>query len=291
MVDFIWFKKMNFKNWFIKEEAALNKQTHVFDFDDTIAVTKSPNIVMLYDNGAPAHQSEQEVINWLKQNSLRSDEVLKGPHGKYIEYIPSRKGYACYVSSSGLAKIQTNYPGKESITGISEPLKVGQSVLIDFTSAFGVDSETSKPIVQTIDKIKKLNAAGADTMVLTARRGEGKGKSIHGHEVEPTNKKDIISFLNKHGASPTDGVVGTTGGDKGQILYHKAVASKPEEEKPEELHFYDDLSKNINNVHQTLGGKINQDLYLYGPGDFESGAADVNRPSKIIKGRKNSKNL
>lgn len=164
---------MNFQQWLLKEESSPEKQAHVFDFDDTIAVTTSPNIVMLYQDGLPAHKSKSDVINWLKQNQLSQHEILPGSHGKYIEFVPSRNGYAAYVSSSGLAKIQTNYPGKENITGISEPLSQGPSVLIDFTSAFGVDHETANPIQQTVAKIKKLNAAGADTMVLTARRGEG----------------------------------------------------------------------------------------------------------------------
>lgn len=282
---------MNFKQWLLKEKSNPSKQTHFFDFDGTIAVTTSPNIVMFYQDGSPAHKSEDDVINWIKQNGLNKQELLSGPHNKSIEFIPNKKGYAAYVSSSGLAKIQTNYPGKESVTGISDPMPKGPSVLIDFTSSFGVDHETAKPIKQTIDKIKKLNSVGADTMVLTARRGEGIGRSIHGHNIEPTNKKDIIGFLNKQGASPTSGVVGTTGGDKGQILYNKAVKEKPDNKKPEEIHFYDDLSKNTNNVIQTLGGKVDQDLYVYGPGEFYTGQANVNIPSKVIRGRKNVKEL
>jgi hypothetical protein len=283
---------MNFKKWlYLIENAPVDKQAHVFDFDDTIAVTSNPNIVMLFQDGKPAHQSEQDVINWLKSNGLSSEELLNGPHNKPIEWISSKKGFASYVSSSGLAKIQSNYPGKESITGISDPLSSGPSVLIDFTSSFGVDHYTAKPIKQTIDKIKKLNNAGADTMVLTARRGEGKGKSIHGHDVETTNTRDILSFLNKYGASPTDGVIGTAGGEKSQILYNKVVAQKPEGDKPEEIHFYDDSPKNTRDVSQSLGGKIDQDLYVYGPGEFSKGNASVDRPSLGVRGKKRAKNI
>jgi hypothetical protein len=281
MGDFSRYQKMNFKEWLIKKEAAPEKQAHVFDFDDTIAVTDSPNIVMFFNDGQAAHKSEQEVLQWLNQNSLKSNELLKGPNGKSVEIVPSRGGYAAYVSSSGLAKIQTNYPGKESITGMSEPSPVGPNVLIDFTTAFSVNQNTAVPIKQTIEKIKKANASGADTMVLTARRGEGKGKSIHGKELEPTNKKDIHNFLSKQGAAPSLGIVGTTGGDKGNILYNKVAP-----EQPEEIHFYDDLPKNINNVARTLGGKIPADLYLYGPGEFAKGQANADRPSIKIPGNK-----
>lgn len=280
---------MKFKYWLKEQESPPEKQTHVFDFDDTIAVTDSPNIVMFHQDGQPVHQSENDVIDWLKQNGLNKHEILPGPNGKGVEYIPERKGYAAYISSSGLAKIQTNYPGRESITGVSEPPENGPSVLIDFTASFGVNPVAAQPIKQTIDKIKKLNASGADTMVLTARQGQGKRRSIRGHDIETTNKKDILNFLSKQGATPTDGVVGTAGGDKGKILYDKAVASKPEDEKPEEIHFYDDLSKNTNNIAQTLGSKVDQDLYIYGPGDFASGQASVNRPSKVLLGKRRFK--
>ena len=56
--------------------------------------------------------------------------------------------------------------------------------------------------------------------------------------------------------------------------------------KPEEIHFYDDLPKNINNVARTLGGKIPADLYLYGPGEFAKGQANADRPSIKIPGNK-----
>lgn len=272
---------MNFKEWLLKEEAPPEKQAHVFDFDDTLAVTDSPNIVMLFNNGEAAHKSEKEVLQWLSKNGLSPHELLKGPHGKTVESVPSKGGLAAYVGSSGLAKIQTNYPGKESITGVSQPQPFGPSVLIDFTAAFGVNQNTVIPIKQTIDKIKKANAAGADTMVLTARRSEGKGKSIHGREVEPTNKTDIDNFLSRQGASPSLGVVGTAGGDKGKILYNKVAP-----EQPEEIHFYDDLPKNIDNVAKTLGGKITPDLYMYGPGEFATGKASAEKPNMKISGKK-----
>lgn len=276
----------NFKKWLQKEEVSPEKQTHVFDFDDTLAETDNPNVVMLYQDGHPVHRSEKEVIEWLKTNGVHADELLKGPNGKYVEFVPSRKGYACYVNSGGLAKIQTNYIGKEAISGVSEPPKVGPSVLVDLTLSYGVNQNTAKPIQQTINKIKRLNAAGADTMVLTARKGEGKGKSIHGHDVETTNAKDITSFLSKYGARPTAGVIGTAGGDKGDVIYRKTIAGKSENDKPEEIHFYDDHPKNTNNVAQTLGGKVNQDVHLYGPGSFASGKANANRANRIIKGSK-----
>ena len=280
---------MKFKHWLLKEEASPDDQTHIFDFDDTIATTDNPNVVMLYNNGQPAHQSEEEVLDWLKNNGVHSDELLKGPRGKAIDFIPNRKGYACYVDSLGLAKIQASYIGKEAISGVSEPPTAGTSILVDLTLSYGVNNYSTKPIQKTIDKIKRLNSAGAETMVLTARKGEGSGKSIHGHDVETTNSKDIINFLGKHGARPTSGVIGTAGGDKGDAIYRKTIAGKPENDRPEEIHFYDDHPKNTNNVAQVLGGKVSQDLYLYGPGSFATGKADANRVDKVIKGQKEKK--
>jgi hypothetical protein len=277
---------MKFKFW-LKEEESHEKQSHVFDFDDTIAVTKGSNVVMLFQDGEPAHSSVEGAIEWLKQNGVASDELLKGPKGSPFEYIPSRNGYAVYVNSSGLAKIQNNYRDHYTFTTDDTPVpKKGPNILIDPTPSFGVDDSTTTPIDQTINRIKSLNSKGADTMVLTARRSEGGGKDIRGRHLTPTNSKDIFDFMKKHGAAPTDGVVGTAGGQKGNELYKRVVSSKPEQEKPDEIHFYDDNPMNTSNVAQTLGGKIKQNLFLYGPGDFSKGHASAEKPNKVINSLK-----
>ena len=97
---------MNFKVWLFEQEAVEPaKQTHVFDFDDTIATTDNPNVVMLYNNGEAAHKSAREVMDWLKQNGVSNDELMNGPNKKPFEFITSRDGYAVYVNSAALAKI------------------------------------------------------------------------------------------------------------------------------------------------------------------------------------------
>jgi hypothetical protein len=170
----------SFKKWLNIQEDTVpgnsppSKQVHVFDFDDTLGVTDNANGVMLYANGQAAHTSKGQVVDWLKSMGLHDQDLLKGPKGSSIEFVPSRKGFVAYISSGGLAAIQRNYPrSAQFVTGISEPSGKGEEVIIDFTPSSNVNKNTTKPIDQTIQKMKQVNASGGDTMVLTARKSSG----------------------------------------------------------------------------------------------------------------------
>lgn len=263
----------------IQEEADIvpgdapgNKQVHLFDFDDTLGVTTNANAIMLYQDGAPVHKTEKDAREWMRSKGL-SDSDLLDPG---IVAIPERdNAYAIYVSSSGLAKVQSKYDkSDQKVTGYSEPDK-GEQILIDFTPSSNTDVETTKPIDQTIEKLKAANSAGAKTAVVTARTAKGDVEDIHGKKISATNAKDMEEFLSKQGATPTDGVFGVSGGDKGgKIKQHFVDVADP----PEEVHFYDDLSKNTKDVESALAGKIPAELFVYGPGEFAHGQADANNP-------------
>lgn len=265
----------------IKEEAKQpvpgdapgEKQVHLFDFDDTLGVTTNANAIMLYQDGQPVHRSESEAREWMKKLGL-SDKDLLDPG---IVPIPERNNaYAIYLSSSGLAKAQSKYDkSQQKVTGHSEPDE-GEQILIDFTPSRGTDVETTKPIKQTIEKLKSANAAGAKTAVVTARSASGEVEDIHGKKLNATNAKDMEEFLAKQGAAPTAGVFGVSGGDKGDKIKKQFVdVANP----PEEVHFYDDLSKNTKDVEGALAKKIPSELFVYGPGEFDKGHADANKPS------------
>lgn len=256
----------------IPGDAPGEKQVHLFDFDDTLGVTTNANAIMLYQDGEPVHKSEKDARNWMKSVGLSGGDLLDPG----IVAIPERdNAYAIYVSSAGLAKVQSKY-GKEDqkVTGFSEPDK-GEQILIDFTPSSGTDIETTKPIDQTIEKLKAANAAGAKTAVVTARTAKGAVEDIHGKKISATNQKDMEEFLSKQGAAPTDGVFGVSGGDKGgKIKQHFVDVAEP----PEEIHFYDDLSKNTKDVEAAMANKIPAELFVYGPGEFAHGQADANNP-------------
>jgi len=206
-----------------------------------------------------------------------SDKDLLDPG---IVSIPERDGgYAIYVTSGGLAKIQSKYDkADQKVTGFSKPDK-GEQILIDFTPSSNTDAETTKPIDQTIDKLKAANAAGATTAVVTARTASGEVEDIHGKKIKATNSKDMEEFLAKQGAAPTDGVFGVSGGDKGgKIKSHFIDTANP----PEEVHFYDDLSKNTSDVKNSIAGQTPAELFIYGPGEFAHGGADAKNPVEVF---------
>jgi hypothetical protein len=255
-----------------------DKQVHVFDFDDTLGLTTNANGVMLYRDGKPAHKNEAEVKKWLASLGIPENAILEPG----IKQIRERDGgFAVYLSSSGLAKVQKAFePSKQGVTtGFADKVnQPGETILIDFTPSSGTNVKDTKPIGSTINKMKKANAQGSDTIVITARKADGVGTDFHGNDVPATNSKDMEDFLADQGAKPTDGVMGVTGQNKGLAIIKKYLAS--DEEAPEEIHFYDDLKKNTDEVEGAVAQKVPSELHIYGPGEFAHDEADPERPNK-----------
>lgn len=275
----------------IPGDAPANKQVHVFDFDDTLGITTNANGVMLYRDGEPAHKTESETKEWLGSIGIRDKDILDPG----IVSISEREGgYAAYLSSAALAKIQKAYPkDKQFVTGVSEPPGKGENVLIDFTPSSGTSLDTTIPIKPTIDKLKKADSQGSDTIVITARKATGKGIDFHGNAVDASNEKDMMAFLDAQDAPPTKGVMGVTGQNKGDAIINKFMKGK---DIPEEIHFYDDLVKNTSEVEAAVAEKVPAELFIYGPGEFAHGEADPNNPTKSFpkgdrKGQKESFDL
>lgn len=249
-------------------------QLHVFDFDDTLAVSKNSNGIALFDDGKPAHGSAQDVATWLSGMGVHKNELLKGPNGKSIEETPHTKIWTAYVTSGALAKVKSskNFDNKY-ITGSGEIPKEGETLAIDFTpSAF---LGKAKPIDPVIDKLKKLNKEGAQTVVMTARKGEGEGTNMDGRQVPHSNIKDVKAYLKAHGAEP-DEVIGVAGKNKGEKIKDDFLGTNND---PKEVHFYDDDEANIDSVEKAIGGKVDAELFTYGPGSFAKKEADPNKPT------------
>jgi len=264
----------------IPGNAPAGKQVHVFDFDDTLGETSNANGVMLYKDGKPAHKTQKEVRDWLQSLGVSTKDILEPG----IVSIKEREGgMAVYLSSLGLARIQKNFPSaKQGVTtGFADKVnQPGETILIDFTPSSSTDVKTTKPIKSTIDKMKRAKDSGSDTIVITARKATGTGIDFHGNPVDATNADDMDKFLADRGAKPTDGVMGVTGQNKGHAIINKYV--KAGEEAPEEIHFYDDLQKNTDEVEDAVAEKIPSELYIYGPGEFAHGGADPERPNKAF---------
>lgn len=255
-------------------------QEHVFDFDDTIAVAKNSNAIALYNNGEPVHKSFGDVISWLTNLGLDKHDLIKGPAGKTIEETPHKKIWTAHVTSSALSKVSKTYNDKY-VTGSGEIPQKGSTLVIDYTPSSFIGR--AKPIDSVVDKLKKLNQEGAHTVVMTARKGEGEGISMDGTVVHASNKNDVKAYLKAHGITP-DEVFGVTGKNKGEKIKDEFFDGKDKE--PKEVHFYDDTASNIDAVKAALAGKVDAELFLYGPGEFAKKEADPNKPTSKYPAKK-----
>jgi hypothetical protein len=87
-------------------------------------------------------------------------------------------------------------------------------------------------------------------------------------------------FLSSQGAAPSQGVLGVQGANKGDEIIKKFFSSRAPDEQPDEVHFYDDLSKNTEEVDAAVSGKVPAETFIYGPGEFAHDEADPNSPNK-----------
>jgi hypothetical protein len=259
------------------------KQVHVFDFDDTLGVTQNANGIMLMKDGEPAHKTAEDADAWADSLGL-SDALLPGPGGKPIEQPEGIDGFAVYISSGALSKARNKYPNRASMP--KKPKSEGEGLWIDYTPSS--NTQAADPIGPTIAKLRAATSQGAQTMVMTARSGESGGQSgtdFGGHKVDPTNEKDIASFLgDQGGVSPSKGVVGLSGCNKGDAIKRQFFSGKKDSEKPDEVHFYDDDPVNTDAVKSALEDdpEVDAEVYIYGPGHFDRGEADPHAPTTVI---------
>lgn len=264
-------------------DADPKKQAHVFDFDDTLGLTKNANGVMLYKDGEPAHKSEKDAATWLKSMGVSEKNYLPGPNGKTFEKPSGLDGVAAYIDSAGLAKLQKQIPRDQTSVSPKPPTqKKGDSLYIDFTPSAFVDVNTTDPINSTLQKMKKAAAQGSETMVITARASDKKkpGVNFAGEPIVPSNAEDMEKFLKQQGAAPTQGVLGVQGQNKGDEIIKKFFKGRKPKDQPDEIHFYDDLSKNTEEVDAAVSGKVPAETFIYGPGEFAHGEADPESPNK-----------
>ena len=295
----------------VPHDAPIQNQLHVFDFDDTLGVTKNANGVMLYNHGVSAHKTPEDVLDWLSKYGLSKSDLIPGPDGQTIQFFDNLDGYAAYVDSAKLAVLTGSadfkHETKRYPTGYGiPPANINQALYIDFTPSGNIDQKDTTAIGNVIKKLTDMEEKGADTMVLTARKGDGVGINFKGEEVPITNKKDIEEFLKKHDPNPStkavDVVVGLGGEadrNKGNYIYKSIDAAEdaaakdfPKEIKtkikrlgewPDEIHFYDDADQNTTAVSGALGDKVPSEVYIYGPGDFHGGIVSPNEPTKSFK--------
>ena len=295
----------------VPQNAPIQNQLHVFDFDDTLGVTKNANGVMLYNHGVPAHKTPEDVLDWLSKYGLSESDLIPGPDGQTIQFFDNLGGCAAYVDSTKLAKLTGSKEFFDKDRRYSSgnglpPNNIDQALYVDFTPSGYIDQENTIAIGNVIKKLTDMEEKGADTMVLTARKGDGVGINFKGEEVPITNKKDIEEFLKKHDSNPSTkpvdvvfGMGGILKGDKGKYIQQtmdnrakrdiarelpKQIRKKIKRmgEWPDEIHFYDDAPQNTIAVANALDGKIPSEVHIYGPGDFHGGKVSLSKPTQTI---------
>jgi len=263
-------------------DAEPKKQVHVFDFDDTLGVTKDANGIMVYRDGVPL-KTPQEMQQWLASKGIGQDYMLTGPKGGQIEQPDGVDGIAAYINSAGLAK------AREGINNVlvsptkptpGDPKFAGEAIVADYSPSS--TAKSAEPIDSTLSKIKNL-PAGATSQIITARSGESSGripKDFAGQPHPPSVESDLKDFMTSQGANLTNGIKGLGGGNKGDAIKKLYFDGKPPEQQPDEVHFYDDDAKNISDVKNALGGKVPAEVFLYGPGEFEKNQANPESPNQ-----------
>lgn len=260
------------------------EQVHIFDFDDTLGVSLNPAGIMLMRNGKPAWQNPQDVGLWMSKNGILGSDVMQPG----IVKINRLDGYAVYLTSKGLSKAQTRFPSSKRgvVFQETEPnaMNADEGLLIDFSPAAQVEINSTEAIGQTIQKMGNANSKGAETMVMTARKPVGDILNFEGEKVPVTNVQDITDFLSSQGTAPTLGVVGVTGQNKGHKIKNFFFNN---DDPPEEIHFYDDAPINTDDVENELAEKVPAEVFIYGPGHFDRGEVNANKPTKSFPASEN----
>lgn len=271
----------------VPENAPPEKQLHVFDFDDTLGVTQDSNGVMLYRDGKPAWSSAKEAEDWVKSAGIGKDEFLKGPKGSTFEKPDGVDGFAAYLSSGVLPVIKSAVAGNVMFVPDKPDVdKSGEVAVIDFSPSATVNSP--KPIKPSIDKVKDLDAKGAKTAIVTARAAENVADALPdfaGKQHKVDVQKNLKNFTDKVGAQMNSGVYGTRGGNKGDFIKNTLLPTGDYDE----VHFYDDDPSNINKVAGALGGKIDAEVYLYGPGKFQDSPGNPRKPKQSFPPKEEKK--
>ena len=155
---------------------------------------------------------------------------------------------------------------------------------IDFSPSNATSSEV-EAVPDTIKRMKNVKSAGANMKIMTARGGEGNmfARFSAKDKVPVSNAKDMLNYAKGKGAEPNLGAMGVWGGDKG-IEIQKLIDDLPEDEKPTEIHFYDDQSRNTDNVRNALAKDPDNDLFIYGPGNFHHNDANAMTPTEYYPG-------
>ena len=206
----------------------------VFDFDDTLAMSRGFIRILHYENGEVA-----DTEKWMKSMGI---EGKIGPLGS-VEI--STDDYAKYATiAAGMARdegLLIQRPGSE--------VKTAATDIIDYSGVAKILAP--KPIHRIIEIAKLSFARGEIIGIITGRSGGDGMFDVTGKWIKIDNKKGITRFLRKHGLIIDQEDIHCVGDIPGGVPYNKAEVMRVhfvEKYDPETIMFYDDDKRNLTSV-------------------------------------------
>jgi len=298
------------------------KDLHVFDFDDTLGITKSATIHVAFDynGGDPNDPSSYSPVTDLAarigksgagkvRTSTQAGITTDGLSGDKLTAVPDYlQGSQAVVLNTDQYKIWK----AKHMSGLSDPTrplvypngnveelvkkaaakmngKPGEIHAVDFSPSSGLGD--AEPIDATLAKFSEREAAGDITAVVTARKGQTGMGTFGGKQVQATNVEDIKDFMGDEAGEHPDYVFGAADfgnkvADNKREIIKNIVGANPE--GIDDVYFYDDDAKNARAVQRLEDDEEmgDRDLNIFNY-EFADGASP-NKPSyraRIGKGK------
>jgi hypothetical protein len=288
------------------------KDLHVFDFDDTLGVTTSPTLIaaVQYNGGDPNDISSYTPIKDLKSrvsakvkgpktpdqtdvnspglsgNVVRSNDELDDAEAVVLDTEQYRDWKEKYIPSGEHVRLVINPNIGADIRKAGEDMfkagKTGEIHVADFSPSSTIGTNV-RPINQMLDLLSKANAAGDETAVVTARKGETDLDAIGGGKIPATNASDISDFVAKETGVEPDIVLGAADFNPSDPASAKRdLIMQLHGKDVDNIHFYDDDPENARRVAQICQADgaegmegTELDIYNY---EFAKGV-DASRPT------------
>ena len=269
------------------------KELHVFDFDDTLGVTKSATLHVAFDynggdvNDPASYAPVEDLKNRIGTGSKTATEfgiTTDGVTGDKLTTGPDylQGGQVVALNTDQYKHWKANYMGK--FKDPSKPVvypdgdveaqvkkaaskmngKPAEIHAIDFTPSSHLGDV--EPIDATLKKLSKEDSEGDITAVVTARKGQTDMGTFGGKKVPAENVEDIKDFLGDEIGMHPDYVFGAADfgnkvADNKREIIKNIVGGQSD--KISDIFFYDDDKKNTDAVTQL---KDDDDEKLKGAG-------------------------
>jgi hypothetical protein len=223
-------------------EFIAEKRSFVFDFDDTLAVTKDTIGILMLQDG----KGQENIEEYLIKAGVDKEDIVKilasERYGGKIAQVSSA-GFRGFYDHALQAKQILHFDGNKNLSSS------GTEFIVDFSDAANI--ENPKPIEKTIKLMKKEEEKGNDIKVVTGRQLDKPIKNIEGEKVMPTNKKDIVEFLQAQGIEIAHSdIYSASDIDSNNVPRAKAdiIADKIAKPGIEKVEFFDDDYKKKRNL-------------------------------------------